>query len=200
MTASQFLLDAALARKQPVQGRLHLVKRRILNAKFLSQSRRPPDAYRSQFRARADQAAGDRGNDQVSFPARSRGQHGIEPEPADSAKDRLDMAVWERAGGGEHLARHKKFFARQASTHELDQAGRQVGDIAERLVTNRGAVAIPAARRIGDVLAPIPASNDLGNVNGASSARHVQQVARLTGNVKTPLKKALATFCKMKPT
>jgi hypothetical protein len=92
---------------------------------------------------------GGHGQYEVAWPAGLGGQQGVQAEALDGAQDRLDVVMGEVALDGESLGGGEELLAGQGATDEVDEFGREVGDVAEGFVLDQGADAEGAAGEAG---------------------------------------------------
>jgi hypothetical protein len=95
------------------------------------------------------QAFGDHGKDQVALRAGLGGEQSIQAEAADGTEDGLDVAMRERAVDPEGVASREELLAGEGASDEIDEMGREVGNVAEGFVLDLRADAEGAAEEVG---------------------------------------------------
>ena len=88
------------------------------------------------------------------------------------AEHGLDVAVGEIALDQESLRGGQKLLAGEGAADEVDEVGRQVGDVAESFVVDLGADAEGAAEEVGLVELALVGARCGGHMNPASSGWH----------------------------
>lgn len=86
------------------------------------------------------------------------------------AEHGLDVAVREIALDQERLRDGQKLLAGEGAANEVDEVGRQVGDVAESLVVDLGAHAEGAAEQVGLVELTLVGTRCGGHMNTACSS------------------------------
>ncbi len=179
VTPGQPPLDPILALQQPVHGGVELVLVGVLDAEHGPQRGRAPAPRRRQLGAGREEAGGDHPHAEIALPGRRAVEQQVETEAAQRAQHRDDVAVGEAAlqhqlAGGEEL------LARQPTADDVDEVGREVGDVADGLVLDLAAFAIGAAQQVALVDPVLVASTHPSHVDAAAPCCHEHMVAHPT--------------------
>jgi hypothetical protein len=168
----ELLFDVGLTGEEPVQGLVQVVLGGLGHLQFFGQSGGVPEPRGGELGARVQEAFGDHGHDEVAL-ARGLGcQQQVEAEAAHGAEDGLDVAVGEIALHDKGLRSGKELLAGEGAANEVDEVGRQVGDIAEGFVLDLGADAEGAAEEVGLVDLAFVRTGCGGHMNLACSGWH----------------------------
>jgi hypothetical protein len=139
---------------------------------FFGQSGGVPEPRGGELGARIHEAFRDHGQDEVALARGLGGEQRVEAEAAHGAEDGLDVAVGEIALDQESLRGGQELLAAEGAANEVDEVGRQVGDVAESLVPDLGADAEGAAEEVGLVKLALVGTGCGGHMNLACSGRH----------------------------
>ena len=142
MARRQLLLDAALAREQPIHGGVELVLVGLRDPEELGQGRGVPPARGRQLRLRAQDAGGDHRHDEL---ARARGpcaDQALEAQSLHGGEHGVDVAVQPRAPGHdlEQVLEAGERLALEDAPDQRDLAGRQPGEIGPGALPHAGPV------------------------------------------------------------
>jgi hypothetical protein len=106
---------------------------------------------------------------------RPRAEQRGEVEAAHGAEHRLDVAMRTRGDDLEALGGGHQGFAAQGTAHQVDDGVGQMGEVAERLVLDLGAVAEGSAQQVGGVDAAFVMARRGDDVDRSASAGHEAQ-------------------------
>ena len=118
------------------------------------------------------EAFGDHGHDEVALARGLGGEQRVQAQAMHGPEHGLDVAVGEIALDQESLRGGEELLAAEGAADEIDEVGRQVGDVAEGFVLDLGADAEGAAEEVGLVELALVGAGCGGHMNLACSGWH----------------------------
>ena len=151
MASGQRLLDAILARQEPVQRVVQVILGGVDDVEFLGQRGDVPPARRGQLALRLQDARGDHPQDQAPLARRPRVEEATHAHALHRRHDGLDVAVLGRGDNLEELLGGGEALALQGAPNECNDVGGQVGEVADGLVLDLAVLAITAPQQVSGV-------------------------------------------------
>ena len=169
-------LDPGLARAEPVERRVQLVLGRPLDAQRGTQGGlgQPPGG--GELGARRQQAGHEHPDHEVALPAPAGVDEALEPRRAQAAQHRRHVTVGQ-APADLHAGRRQEPLTRESAPDEVDELGRQVAQVADRLGLHLAVLAVRPAQQVGLVhpVLVVPAGGR--DVDRAASRAHARIIA-----------------------
>src|SRR5512135_3808168 len=137
---------------------------------------------------------GNHGDDQVAPPRRLGGDEVVETELADHRQDGLDVSVGQRAGDPEGVGGGDEGLTLEGAFDDLDEVIGEMGEVAERLVSNGLSLADGPPEQMSDVGLTLVDPLGRGHMNGTGSGWHAASFRRACGRVKRIPDILVATF------
>ena len=155
MSSGQGCLDGVLTAHQPVHRRVHLVGAHVLEPQVLDEGRVVPPGDRRQFRLRVHDSSEHQRVGDVAFFA-GRAEEVFQSQDLGLAGHGGEVVVGARAHQLEVLTGDEERLARQPGPQRLDELGRQVREVGERLVAHGLSDPDRTAQEVGLVVALDP--------------------------------------------
>ena len=184
VAAGEPALDRLLTREQPVHRGVQVVRVRPHHAELLRQRRLRELTGAGELRARREHPLADHRQGAVALLRGRPLEQARKPQPAGHRQHAGRMPVRQRALQLERIRRGQKLLALQAAPNQLDQVVGQVGEVGQRLLPDLAALAVAAAKQVGDVLLPFPLPARRDHMHRAlrtSPPRHMKDVTNHTG-------------------
>jgi hypothetical protein len=179
VAAREPVLNPLLAHGEPVQRTVEVVLVGVLDRQLRGQRRARKRPRHRELRPRTQQPLHHHRQHQVPLARGLAVDQAHKLEPPGEREQRLDVAGRQRTLDLERLVPLDVALAAQKASDQLDQRGRQVRQVGERLLLDLAALAIGAAQELGVVLAIPPPDRVCDHMHRARRPRSSPHTATL---------------------